>query len=360
MKHLIPFLFLVFLGSLCNACQDNERKIEPEEPTTGEEVRAVDISFLPELRTAGVEFKNQTGTKREALSLLKEAGVNTVRLRVWHTPVAGKSGLPEVKSFAKELKDEGFKVWLTVHYSDTWADPGKQTKPEAWKNLSTDVLKDSVVAYTRKIMEAIQPDYIQIGNEINGGLLWPTGGYANYATFMSLLKAGCQAVRAVNMSTKIMIHFAGVEFAPEFFSGINANAVDYDIAAVSYYPWWHGKDLTLIKNKLAVLSGMGKNIIIAETAYPFTLGWNDWTNNVVGLDNQLVSGYPATEEGQKNFLLKLRAIVKETPGGLGFAYWAPEWVAYKGSQAEDASTWENLCLFDFSNKALPALEAFEE
>ena len=102
-----------------------------------------------------------------------------------------------------------------------------------------------------------------------------------------------------------------------------------------------------------------KDIVIAETAYPFTLGWNDWTDNIVGLDEHLLSGYPATEEGQKKFLMKIKQIVSVTERGTGFCYWAPEWVAYKDSESTTSSPWENMALFDFTNTALPALEAFE-
>jgi arabinogalactan endo-1,4-beta-galactosidase len=350
------FSFFLFFNAL--ACTDSVTSPKPDD-LTSLPIRAVDISFYPELRSASVLFKDAAGVQRDLLEILKDAGVNTIRLRVWHTPDTNVSGLPAVKIFVEELKEMGFKIWLSVHYSDWWADPGSQTKPAAWQQLSSSLLHDSVTAYTRKIMVATQPDYIQIGNEINGGFLWPTGSTTAYATFISLLKAGASAVRAVNANTKILVHYAGIEFAPSFYDAINTQQVDYDIAAVSYYPWWHGKDLSLMRSKLSELRSLGKDVVIAETAYPFTLGWNDWTNNIVGLDNQLISNIPATQEGQYEFLLQVREMVAQS-GGIGFAYWAPEWVAYKGTQGEDASSWENLCLFDFSNKALPALEVFKE
>jgi arabinogalactan endo-1,4-beta-galactosidase len=354
MRRISIFLFFIFL--IGNACEEAALRQKPD----GLSIRAADVSFIPSLRAAGTSFKTREGNPREILSILQDAGANTIRLRIWHTPKNNASGLEEVAQFSKELKQKGFKVWLTVHYSDDWADPGKQTKPAAWNELSTQALTDSVAFYTKRIMQRIQPDYIQIGNEINEGFLWPEGNITNRSTFLALLKAGIEAVRTTNSATKIMIHYAGVYEAYDFFSLLNSATVDYDIVALSYYPWWHGSDLAVVKSKLVETSAHNKDIVIAETAYPFTLGWSDWTHNIMGLENQLVSGYPATEQGQLDFLMKVRSLVAETPRGIGFAYWAPEWVAYKGTQATDGSSWENLCLFDFSFTALPAMRVFSE
>lgn len=253
------------------------------------------------------------------------------------------------------------KVWLDIHYSDTWADPGHQTKPALWANLSTSVLEDSVYQYTKRVVEAIQPEYVQIGNEINGGFLWNDGKISNRATFIALLNKGIQGARDGDYSTKVIIHFAGYKGAFWFYRILQSNNVNYDIIGISYYPWWHGKDINAMEDSLNVLSStFNKNVVIAETAYPFTLKWNDWTNNTVGDSSQLIPKYPATPQGQKDYLLDLRSALSKDPKNLGFCYWAPDWVAYKGSQAKDGSSWENLALFDFNNKALPGMDIFNK
>ena len=140
----------------------------------------------------------------------------------------------------------------------------------------------------------------------------------------------------------------------------NVNEVDYDIIGISYYPIWHGKSLNELKIQLNELSdSFGKQIMIAETAYPFTLDWNDWTNNIVGLENQLIlPDYPATPEGQKNFIRDLKNLVTEVSNGIGFCYWGAELIAWDGENSENGSVWENQAVFDFSNKELPVLMEF--
>ena len=137
--------------------------------------------------------------------------------------------------------------------------------------------------------------------------------------------------------------------------------MNYDYIGISYYPVYHGTSLTDLKTKLTSLSQtFGKKIIIAETSYPFSLSYNDWTNNVVGQNNQLVSGYEANFTGQKNYITAIKSLIKEVPNGIGFCYWGGEWVAFKGSQATDGSTWENQALWDFNNNAVEGIQAFNK
>jgi arabinogalactan endo-1,4-beta-galactosidase len=341
-------------------CSDSETKKEPAK-TYPLEIRAADVSFLPEIRNTAIAFKNSAGITQDALDILKNAGCNVIRLRLWHTPATPHSGLDEVHTFATEVKNKGFKLWLTIHYSDTWADPGTQTKPALWNGLSVSNLADSVYHYSKRIVTLLQPDYVQVGNEINNGFLWPEGHLTNQTDFITLLKKGIEGVRDASAQTKVMLHFAGIEGATWFFDILNNHTIDYDIMGLSYYPRWHTKSLSLVKNTLTELNGtFNKQFVIAETAYPFTLDWADWTTNIVGLEEHLITGYPASQKGQEDYLIKLRKIVSETPGGMGLAYWAPEWVAFKGNEATDGSPWENMALFNFDFKATNGLVVFRE
>lgn len=359
------FLNIVILLSvlLQTACSSDSEKSDGGTVTppvvTSDFIKAADISFLPEIEAAGVVFTNN-GKTEDMLTTLKSAGCNTIRIRLWKDPANGHSGLTEVKALAQRVKQAGLKVWLTVHYSDDWADPAVQTTPAAWKNLSFTDLKAAVASYTTTILTEINPDIIQIGNEINTGLLWPQGHLINKeAQCIDLLKTASATIRSKAPNTKIMIHYAGVSATDTNWFFTKVKSVDYDYIGLSYYPIWHGKDLATIKTTIDALGkNFSKKVLIAETAYPFTLGFNDWTNNIVGLDSQLVSGYPATAEGQKNFVLAIKDLVKSSTYGQGFAYWGGEWVSFKGDKATNGSTFENQAFYDFSNKALPVLQAF--
>jgi arabinogalactan endo-1,4-beta-galactosidase len=354
------FYKLFFLLSILSiSCSKSPKVITPTPPSKFLSIKSVDASFIPEIRLLGIVTKNQAGQPEDMLTTLKKEGVNTIRLRLWKDPVDAHSGFNEVKNFAQEIKSQGMKVWITVHYSDTWADPGAQQKPAAWSASSFTQLKDSVYAYTKKIIAEINPDYIQIGNEINAGFLWPEGNISNLTQMTDLLKQGIKAVRDQSPQTKIMLHYAGHENAVSFYAALST--LDYDIIGLSYYPLWHGKNLDQLQSNLNTLSSQfNKDIVIAETAYPFSFGWNDYTNNVIGLSSQILTEYPATVQGQKDFLTRMKTIVLNTPKGTGLCYWGAEFIAFKGNISTNCSPWENQALWDFNNQALPAISVFKD
>ncbi len=342
---------------MCLSGCDQANPENPDHNAAALEIKGADLSYLPEVRQSGLTFFNRQNRAEDMLTTLKNAGMNTVRLRLWHTPAEPASGMNSVKAMAAEARSLGLKVLLSVHYSDSWADPAKQTKPARWQGRSFDQLLDSVFAYTRLAMAEIKPDYIQLGNEINAGLLWPEGHISNLAQMKTLLARASAAVRTQNAHTKIVIHFAGLENAQWFFS--NLRDADYDLAALSYYPIWHGKSLIALEQTLTEVATLtGKPVFIAETSYPFTLQWNDMTNNVVGLASQLIPEFPATPQGQQAFVQRIKDMAMANPGCIGFCYWGAEWVSYKGEHAINGSTWENQALWSFARQALPAVEVF--
>lgn len=358
MKKIIQlFLASLFIFISCSK-EEGLATIPDKEKTTL--ISAVDISSYPEIANVNPKFYDLEGNEKEVLFILKENGINTIRLRLWVDPINAHSGFDEVKQFSKILKEKGFKIWLTLHYSDTWADPAHQEIPSIWKGLEIGALKEKVYSYTQKVTKEIQPDYIQIGNEINSGILHPYGNSTtNQNNFNQLLQAGCSAVRGASKECKIILHYAGIENSVWFFKQLST--IDYDIIGLSYYPIWHGKSLANLKTTLQELSTSNdKQILIAETAYPFTLKWNDWTTNIVGSEGQLIfPGYPATEDGQRNFIREVKKIILEQEKGIGFSYWGAELIAWKGNQSSNASSWENQALFNFENQALPVLKEFE-
>jgi arabinogalactan endo-1,4-beta-galactosidase len=367
---LVGFCCLILLSS-CSKSNGSDPVTPPIIPTptalNADFIRGADLSFTPEILLAGTSFKDNNQT-RDLIQIFKDKGINTVRLRIWHTPVDAHSSLQEVLDLAKTLNAKGFNIWLDLHYSDTWADPSNQTKPNAWKNASLTALKDSIYQYTNSTVQSfknagITLKLVQIGNETNSGFLWDLGKvggsfdtyWSNYAL---LVKEAIRAVKDVSSTTKTMLHYAGFDTADWFFSNVAAQNISYDYIGLSYYPVWHGKSLDALQTALtSLVSKYQKPIIIAETSYPFTLSWNDYTNNVVGLTSQLIPAYDATPEGQNAYLKALFEVMRKIPGqqGLGICWWAPEWVSFKGPTATNGSNAENLTLFDFSNNALPAL-----
>lgn len=342
--------------------------------TESELIKGVDISTLLEIEDYGGIFK-ENGNPKDALEIFKDHGINYIRLRIWHTPNSGYCNLSKTLLMASRIKNLGLKLLLDIHYSDTWADPGHQAKPVAWENLSFQSLKDSVYQYTKNVITAFKnqntlPDIVQIGNEIICGMLWNDGRVCDqFNTAQQWEQLGDlinEGIRGVNESidpsdtVKIMIHIdrGGDNNGSQwFFDHLLAQNVDFDIIGLSYYPWWQGtlNDLELNVNDLA--QRYDKEIIIVETAYPWTLDWYDNTNNIVGEPGQLHQGYPATVEGQTNFLNDLFNLVMDIPDkkGIGLFYWAPEWISVPAL----GSPWENVTLFNFTGDLLSSISVFD-
>lgn len=353
---LVIFLFLILSGC--------ENVNAPELPNSVDEaffIKGADLSMLPQIEAAGTVLFNADSLSEPMLTTLKAAGVNTVRLRLWKDPSSPGHDFSTVKYFSQRLKNEGFKVWLTVHFSDTWADPGNQAMPKKWENVwSYSDLLDSVYAYSSEIAREIKPDFVQIGNEINSGFLFPYGDRFRYLNkFIELLDTASSAVRTFSPQSKIILHAAGILYVSTLYESLRS--VDYDIIGLSYYPMWHGKPVDTLSTIISGLnSKFRKPVVIAETSYPFTLGWNDYTHNVVGTINQLHDGYPATPDGQYQFLKKMFSEVRASTGGIGVCYWGGEWVSFRGPTATDGSSYENQAFYDFEFKALPVIKAFGE
>jgi len=347
-----------------------EPPLEP--PLATVTYRGADLSFLPTIEEAGTKFYSADNTQQDALTIMKNNGMNIVRLRLWHTPADAHSSLAEVVTLAQRIKASGINWWLDFHYSDTWADPGKQGIPAAWQSLSYALLLDSLYNYTFRVMSELKvknclPVIVQVGNETNSGMLWDKGRVGgtfdtNWPQYAALVKKGVDAIKAVDPTIKIMLHFAGTSGAPWYFNNIKTQGVAYDIIGLSYYYWWHNRNLTELQSDLnALAASFDKDIFITETAYPFTTAWNDFTNNIVGSTTPLIPGYDATTAGQLKYITDLRTTIHNIPNnrGIGFCYWAPDWVAFRGATATNGSSWENLALFDFNNKVLEAAKAFK-
>lgn len=349
-------LFFALLAIICFSCSSGDSNNPVIEDNV---IRAADMSYLPLIESEGTIYKHNNASEN-AITTLKNAGCNTIRMRLWRNPSDGHCGFAEVKALADRVKAAGMKVWLTIHYSDTWADPANQTKPAAWQSADFNTLKGHVYNYTTEVVSAIHPDIVQIGNETNDGMLWPEGKLStNESQYLQLVTQAASAVRTTSPTTKIMLHYAGISGSDWFFSKVAG--IDYDYIGLSYYPIWHGKSLPDLQTKMNTLGQLyNKKVLIAETAYPFSFGYNDYTNNIIGLSSQILPAYSATNDGQKQYLLAIKNLVKQSTNGIGFCYWGAEWVAFRGPTSTNGSSWENQSLWDFTNNSLPVMEAFSK
>jgi arabinogalactan endo-1,4-beta-galactosidase len=209
-------ILITIVLQVLSACCKIEEPIPPIAPE--EFIRAADMSFLPLIESENTIYYNATNQVENALTTLKNAGCNTIRIRLWKNPTVNQSTFLEVKNLANRVRNAGMKVWLSVHYSDTWADPANQTTPLEWQSLSFANLSSEVANYTASIVNQIQPDIIQIGNEINDGFLWPNGKLStNENQFLELLAIASYTIRTQSPNTKIMLHYAGIGSDANYF-----------------------------------------------------------------------------------------------------------------------------------------------
>ena len=316
-----------------------------------------DLSALPALEAAGAVYRDVDGTPGDAVALLARHGVNTVRLRLFVNPqldfnAAGGANqdLTEVLGMTRRARAAGLSVLLDLHYADTWADPAHQPTPAAWAHLALPDLERQVRSYTADVVGRVRPDAVAVGNEITNGLLWPVGKLdgtdAAWDRLAGLLSAGAAGVRSVDPAIRVMIHINGGGHAGRsawFFDHLDRRHVDYDTVGLSFYPTWND-DLDALRGNLADLARRGKDVIVAEVAYPSR-----------GKLTTPQCRWPATPAGQAACLAAVAAALRATPGGhgRGVIWWYPEAEPVPGLHI-----WENgrLGLFGTTGTILPAAD----
>jgi arabinogalactan endo-1,4-beta-galactosidase len=314
-----------------------------------------DLSFLKQAEDSGFSFK-ENGEAKPGLQIFKDHGYNWIRLRLFHTPNRLPNNLEYTIKLTKEAKLLGYKFLLDYHYSDTWADPGKQFLPKAWENKSHEELVDSVYEYTRLTMIAFRdsgafPDMVQVGNEIINGMCWPDGKIPeNWDNFAALVQAGVNGVYAGcgNLPhPKIMIHIdkgGNIAATRYFFDKLNSYGVQYDVIGQSYYPWWHGSLLDLRACLNFTAETYKKDVILVEVAY-------NWAPAEY---RDKPAPFPESPEGQKEFLDEVNRIVMNIPDnrGVGIFWWEP---AVGRAGAIGARSF-----FDENGNIMPVIDVFNK
>jgi arabinogalactan endo-1,4-beta-galactosidase len=302
--------------------------------------KGADISWVTEMETAGKKFYNASGTQQDIFLILKNLGMNTVRLRVWVNPANGWNNKADVVAKAIRARNNGMRVMIDFHYSDTWADPGHQVKPAAWTG-DINALKTAVNDHTKEVLNALKavsvtPEWVQVGNEVNDGMLWPEGkASVNMNNFAQLVNAGYDAVKSVFADTKVIVHVSNGWDNNLFrwlFDGLKNNGGKFDVIGMSLYPStsnWVTYNAACLDNMNDMADRYNKQVMVVEVGM-------SWDQAAVAKDflTDLINKTKAVKNNK----------------GLGVLYWEPE--AY--------GNWQGYTLgaFDNSGKPTIALNAF--
>ncbi len=326
---LLIVLTSSLLLSYCSNSQTPDPIPNPNPTPTYNFAKGADVGWLSQMEATGYRFYDADGTEKNCLQLLKDRGMNTIRLRVFVNPsndrINGHCSKDETVAMAVRAKNLGMRVMINFHYSDTWADPGHQNKPAAWASHSFTTLLSDVYNHTFEVLTALKtagvtPEWVQIGNEIPGGMLWPEGNSTNFAQLAQLLNKGYDATKAIDPTIKVVVHIDQGNNNSRFrwfFDNARNNNVRYDVIGLSYYPYWLNSDYTMtiadLQNNLNdMVSRYNKEVMVVEVGGDYTLVQNT-----------------------KDMLTATINAVRNVPNqkGLGVIYWEPEgektWSGYQ-------------------------------
>lgn len=341
-KKLIYFFTALLIFSISGNAQNVKKS------SKFEFAKGADVGWLPQMEATGYKFYDQDGTEKDCLQLLKDRGMNTIRLRVFvnpnHDKTSGHCSKDETIAMALRAKKMGMRIMIDFHYSDSWADPSKQFKPDAWKNHSFPVLLNDVYNHTFDVISGLKqagvtPEWVQIGNEIPSGMMWPEGSTKNWNQLGQLLNKGYDAVKKADKKIKVIVHVDegnnNAKFRT-FFDNATAQKVKYDVIGLSYYPFWIKKDYTEVIADLEfnlndMVNRYGKEVMVVE---------------IGGEDDKVQNTY--------DLLASAIKAVKKVPDnkGLGVLYWEPQ----------GARSWSqyNLSAWQADGKPSQALDAFKQ
>ena len=391
-----------------------EIHVEPIEGLREDFICGVDISSVLAEEESGVVYYNEAGQEQDIFQTLAENGVNYIRVRVWNDPFdengkgygGGNCDTAAAASIGRRAAEQQMKLCVNFHYSDFWADPSKQMCPKAWEGMEPSEKADALYAFTVESLGEIldagaDVGMVQIGNEINNGMSGETGWPARAL----LLQAGARAVRDVarerGQEIRIAVHFTDIADQTATLAlaqKLKEKEIDYDIFAVSYYPFWHGTMENMTDTLQKVSDAYGKDVLVVENSYPYTTGDGDGTANSIGARDVLPE-YPATVQGQAEEIRDVCAAVAAVgDAGLGYFYWEPAWLPVnvweKGAADADqilaankeaweekgagwassyaskydpkdagkyygGSSWDNQALFDYNGHPLESLKVFQ-
>lgn len=338
----IYIAFIALLSLSLSACSKDDAPTFPQEPTYDMSgfAKGADVSWLTEMEKAGNKFYTSSGREMECMTLLRELGMNAIRLRVWVNPADGWCNKTDLLAKAWRAHNLNMRLMIDFHYSDSWADPSQQTKPAAWKDYSVEELKTAVASHTKEVLNALKamgitPEWVQVGNETGNGMLWDDGKASDHmAQYAALNNAGYDAVKEVFSTAKVIVHLQNGDSNTLFrwlFDGLKANQGKWDVIGMSLYPQketWESMNTACIANMKDMIERYGSEVVLCEVGMP----WDE-------------------AESSKSFLTDLIEKSKAIDRCLGIFYWEPQ--AY--------GNWKSYTLgaFDNSGKPTVAMDAFK-
>jgi arabinogalactan endo-1,4-beta-galactosidase len=333
----------------------------------------VDISWLPDVEAAGGRFLTKAGKEIDGIALLKSNGVRVGRVRVFVNPTTPNGQLSRAISLAKRLKAADMEICVDLHYSDDWADPGSQVVPALWPTNIAD-LEVQVIDHTTETLKSFvkavaPPQWVQIGNEISNGFMWPlghlnSGTEEGWQNFVTLYNAGDYALREVLPQAKSVLHLDcggdGDRIRWWLNNTQSRGLAKFDLLGLSYYCQWQGS-LEDLSNALRVVTTEFKMpVLIAETAYPWSS--QKFGNDVINTDAAQLAGFPQTPDGQRNYVAALERLLRSQPANRGVGFWWWEGLARPVQSSGAATLWNggmaNSTLVDLNGMALPSLQLF--
>ncbi len=341
MNSMRSFIVIIILGMISTSCSNKSPVPDPPDPNNFVFSKGADVGWLTQMEAAGRKFYSASGTEQDAMLILKNLGMNTIRLRVWVNPVDGWNNKADVLAKSIRAKNLGMRLMIDFHYSDTWADPGHQTKPAAWAAQDIAALKTSLSNHTIDVLNTLKsngvtPEWVQVGNETNDGMLWPEGrASTNMNNFTQLVNAGYDAVKSVFPQAKVIVHISSGNDNNLFrwiFDGLKNNNGKWDVIGMSLYPNstnWANMNTQALNNMHDMVQRYNKEVMVVEVG----MSWDQAT-------------------ASRGFLADLITKTKSVPGnkGLGVLYWEPQ----------SYNNWQGYTLgaFDNSGKPTVALNAF--
>ena len=319
----------------------------------GDFILGMDVSSVIAEERSGVRYYDFDGAEKDLFQILAANGVTHIRVRVWNDPYdeaghgfgGGNNDIATALEIGERATAAGMQLIVDFHYSDFWADPGKQMVPRAWAGLTIEEKTEALYAYTRDSLEqlkkaGVKVAMVQVGNETNGALC----GEKTWMNITGLMAAGARAVREVYPKALVAVHFADPEVPDSyatFAKKLDYYSLDYDVFASSYYPYWHGT----LENLTAVLTDIhetyGKSVMVMETSYAYTGEDTDFSGNTIGDGSSVQKDWPYTVQGQANAVRSVIDTVARIPGGIGVCYWEGAWITVGGSSWEENSAkWE--------------------
>ena len=356
-KTLTLMMALSLLATACcpaALAEDSSLYVQKVDNLPEDFIFGMDASCVPALERSGVKYYDFDGNEADVYKVLADSGITHIRVRIWNDPYdangngygGGNCDLQNAIEIGQRATKYGMKLLVNFHYSDFWADPGKQMVPKAWQGMEIEEKTEAVYQFTKESLEQLKAagvdvGMVQIGNETNQFLC----GEKIWFNIQYLMQAGAKATREVFPEALVALHFANPEKGDSYLTyakKMDYYQVDYDVFASSYYPYWHGSLDNLTSLLTTIADTYGKKVMVMETSYAYTGEDTDFNGNTIGDGSAVVKNYPYTVQGQANNLRAITdAIVNRTPAGIGVVYWEGTWISVgQNSWEENHALWE--------------------